>query len=284
MGAEAPDWGEFGPTDGRSERGGLAEAARCTGKDSAGHIPRGLYLPQGVSNQLPASMPHSSWGRDSAPCLVWMAGRLASGGRRKNRCSPVGAQLCTHLGWVNLQWRSQGTRHGDPTYFPAVIREPWALQSLGHVRVCLGPAFSCGLGIADVARSVEHPNDQINTRPWEGCSGRNRSHRQGSRGGTPTPDHAPAPWPHRDTEKFCLTQLKIRSGDCRGRCRLLGEEAGQQGKGPTQRLVLVLPAAQPGFTHRTHIHKRCTADPFVFQVSPGHSPPGPSFFPHPGQR
>lgn len=57
--------------------------------------------------------------------------------------------------------------------------------------------------------------------------------------GTPTPDQAPAPQPHRDTEKFCLTQLKIRSGDCRGRCRLLGEEAGQQGKGSTQRLVLV---------------------------------------------
>lgn len=168
----------------------------------------------------------------------WLAGWLLGAGGRTG-AHPWALRCARTWGGVNLQWRSQGTRHGDPTYFPAVIREPWALQSLGHVRVCLGPAFSCGLGIADVARSVGQPNDQINTCPWEGCSGRNRSHRQGSRGGTPTPDHAPAPWPHRDTEKFCLTQLKIRSGDCRGRCRLLGEEAGQQGKGPTQRLVLV---------------------------------------------
>lgn len=87
-------------------------------------------------DQLPASKPHPSRGRESASCLAWVAGRLASRGREKNRGSSAGAQVCMHLGWGEPAVAVPRHPSHAAQIFPSGLRQPWVLQSVGHVKLC----------------------------------------------------------------------------------------------------------------------------------------------------
>lgn len=184
---------KFRETNGHSGRGVLAEASRCTGKASANHGPQGLCtapgfvvdLIQAAKPWLPSegSCPCLGLG-DPAPSLVWMAGRPASGGRKKSRCPFLGAQVCTYLRWGDLQGRVQGIHHGSPNI---------SKLSLGHCEPssCWVCERLAGADFLLWAQSMGHPDDQSNTCPLEGAFSEDQETQTVVPRGTSTPDRTP---------------------------------------------------------------------------------------------
>lgn len=151
--------------------------------------PRTLYLPRVyLTSSLHQNLTHSGAGSLVLPGVGgWQAGLSGRGGR-------VGARVCMHLGWgesAGAGGGSQGARHTEPEHFPADVRQPWVLQSVGRVEVCLAGRLLWARSSCH-GSSVGHPDNRINTCPLEGVFS------EGLLRSTPTANQAPAAQPHRE--------------------------------------------------------------------------------------